>query len=90
MKRNTIHKLCCPFDKSDLALHIVAQDLEENIHEGLLTCGTCKRYYPIIKGVPIMNPDDYRERILEEPVLERWQKDLPELRVVKDFRLENP
>jgi hypothetical protein len=37
MKIETINKLCCPFDKADLALHIISQDVEKNILEGLLT-----------------------------------------------------
>ena len=89
MRKSTINKLCCPFDKSDLTLNIIAKDLEDNILEGVLVCDTCKRYYPIIKGIPIMNPDEYREVRLEQPVVERWQKDLPKM-IVKDFRLENP
>ncbi len=89
MRKSTINKLCCPFDKSDLTLNIIAKDLEDNILEGVLVCDTCKRYYPIIKGIPIMNPDEYREVRLEQPVVERWQKDLPQM-IVKDFRLENP
>lgn len=74
MKLSTIDKLCCPFDKSDLNLHVVTQDLEDNILEGLLSCTNCNRYYPIIKGIPIMNPDEYRELELEQPVLDSWQK----------------
>lgn len=73
MKQSTIDKLCCPFDKADLTLKIIAQDLEENIHEGMLTCDECKRYYPIINGIPIMNPDEYREFQLERPHLENWK-----------------
>ncbi|WP_118195965.1 Trm112 family protein [Albibacterium indicum] len=86
MRLSTIDKLCCPFDKADLTLKIITQDLEENIHEGMLTCNYCKRYYPIIKGVPIMNPDEYREFQLEEPHLKSWKylSDIPD---VQDFKL---
>lgn len=76
MRLSTIDKLCCPFDKADLQLQIIAKDLEENIIEGILTCKTCQRYYPIIKGVPIMSPDEYREQQLEQPMLENWQQHL--------------
>lgn len=89
MKLSTIDKLCCPFDKSELDLHIIAQDLEDNIHEGILSCNTCNRYYPIIKGIPIMSPDEYRELDLEQPVIENWQKQkqLPGI-TFKNLRLE--
>lgn len=86
MKLETIAKLCCPFDKEDLELKTILTDDQENILEGWLTCGSCKRIYPIIKGIPIMNPDEYREAHLEQPVLERWQKEL-DGKEIKDFRL---
>jgi len=76
MKLETIlNKLCCPFDKGDLSLEIVTQDIEENILEGILSCTECKRIYPIVKGIPIMNPDEYREFDMEKPMLEKWEKE---------------
>ena len=75
MKLETIlNKLCCPFDKADLTLEIVTQDIDENILEGILSCTECKRIYPIVKGIPIMNPDEYREFDMEKPMLEKWEK----------------
>ena len=62
MRQSLINKLCCPFDKSDLNLKVFVTDASENIIEGLMTCPTCHRYYPIAYGVPIMTPDEYRER----------------------------
>lgn len=75
MKLSTIAKLCCPFDKHDLQLKVLAQDVEQNILEGILSCNTCKRNYPIVYGVPIMAPDEYRQTALEQPILDRWAKD---------------
>jgi uncharacterized protein YbaR (Trm112 family) len=75
MKLNTIEKLCCPFDKHELQLQILARDLAENIIEGILSCTTCQRKYPIIYGVPIMAPDEYRRIELEQPVVDRWKLD---------------
>jgi uncharacterized protein YbaR (Trm112 family) len=76
MRQSLISKLCCPFDKGDLQLKIFAQDTAGNISEGMLTCQHCKRYYPIVYGVPIMSPDEYRERLLEAPLLEKWENKL--------------
>ena len=73
MKLKTIDKLCCPFDKHDLNLQVLAKDLEDNVIEGILTCSTCQRKYPIIYGVPIMAPDEYRQIPLEQPVIEKWK-----------------
>ena len=86
MKLETIEKLCCPFDKQDLTLKIIAEDAQENILEGWLNCPECTRIYPIIKGIPIMNPDEYREAQLEQPVLDRWQNQL-EGKKIENFRL---
>jgi len=86
MRQSLINKLCCPFDKEDLELKIFAQDTSGNISEGMLTCKHCKRYYPIVYGMPIMSPDEYRERMLEAPLLERWENKL-EGNAVEDFKL---
>lgn len=82
MKPETIEKLCCPFDKSDLALEIVTRDPEGNIIEGYFTCQDCNRVYPIVRGLPIMNPDEYREFHLEKPLYQKWG-----LKGSEDFRL---
>jgi uncharacterized protein YbaR (Trm112 family) len=76
MRQSLISKLCCPFDKGDLQLKIFAQDINGNISEGMLTCDQCKRYFPVVYGVPIMAPDEYREQLLEAPLLEKWENKL--------------
>lgn len=83
MKLDTIKKLCCSFDKAELELTVITKDIQGNIIEGLLCCGNCKRVYPIISGIPVMSPDEYRERRLEQPLLQRWGKG----DVTPDFRL---
>lgn len=77
MKPSLLNKLACPMDKQDLALNIFVKDTEGNIIEGLLHCKHCKRYYPIIYGLPIMSPDEYRQPALEAPLMKRWQEQLP-------------
>lgn len=88
MKYQTIKdKLCCPFDKSDLTLDPITMEEEtQNVIEGILTCESCRRIYPIISGIPIMNPDEYREETLEISMLDKWQKMLGE-KEVKNFKL---
>ncbi len=75
MKASLMNKLCCPFDKHDLDLKVFVKNEEGDILEGLLTCGKCKRYFPIIYGIPVMTPDEYREKALEQPVVRRWLPD---------------
>ncbi|WP_236976301.1 Trm112 family protein [Membranihabitans maritimus] len=72
MREEFLHKLCCPQDKSDLELEVFVRDTESSIIEGMLTCPECERFYPIVQGVPIMTPDEYRQRKLEEPILKKW------------------
>lgn len=88
MKKTLIDKLCCPLDKGLLDVKVFAEDTEDNIIEGLMTCKTCQRYYPIVYGVPVMTPDEYREAALEKSFLDRWQKQLDDRRV-QEFRLLN-
>lgn len=77
MKLETIlNKLCCPFDKGELVLRILEKDEEENVRKGLLNCAECERVYPIVSGIPIMTPDEYRESELEAPLIEQWTKEL--------------
>jgi uncharacterized protein YbaR (Trm112 family) len=75
MKLTFLDKLACPFDKQDLAIKIFRQE-QNQILEGLLTCEHCHRYYPIVQGIPIMSPDEYREIQLELPLLEKWGEKL--------------
>jgi uncharacterized protein YbaR (Trm112 family) len=89
MRLKTIEKLCCPFDKADLALTVITKETAESILEGLLTCGTCQRVYPIVKGVPIMSPDEYREFKLEQPLLDKWKPYL-QGKTIENFRLVAP
>lgn len=75
MRLKTIEKLCCPFDKQDLGLQVLVKDTEQNVIEGILTCKQCQRKYPIVYGVPIMSPDEYRQIQLEQPIMEQWKLD---------------
>ena len=75
MRLNFLSKLACPFDKHDLSIKIFNQEQEEII-EGILTCQHCRRYYPIVQGIPIMSPDEYRQIELEVPLLKKWGETL--------------
>ena len=58
MQRKLLDKLCCPFDKGELAITVFKEDDHGEILEGLLTCRICNRYYPIIYLITIMSPDE--------------------------------
>ena len=72
MKLALAEKLCCPVDKHALNLKVFRTDSEDNLIEGIFTCPLCRRYYPVVYGVPVMTPDEYREKTLEEPMLLKW------------------
>lgn len=78
MRLSFLDKLCCPVERHPLRSQIFAQHENGDIIEGLLTCPACKRYYPIVYGIPIMTPDEYREKALEEPILKKWGLQLEE------------
>ncbi len=75
MRTTTIDKLCCPFDKNNLTLRVATRE-HDDILEGLLQCSKCERTYPIVYGIPIMSPDEYRDIKLEQPILEKMKKQL--------------
>lgn len=76
MKPSLINKLACPMDKQDLTLKTFLKDTEGDIIEGMLYCQHCGRDYPIIYGLPILSPDEYREFGLEKTITNRWPKEL--------------
>lgn len=88
MHPDFLKKLCCPFDKKDLTVKVFATDTNNHIIEGLLSCEHCSRYYPIIHGVPVMSPDEYREWSLEAPIVKQWEHKL-DGKKLESFRLEN-
>ncbi len=86
MRLETIKKLCCPFDKAELDLTIIHKDQDNNILEGFLVCADCNRLFPMVKGIPIMSPDEYREIELEQPLIDKWKKHLHD-KSFTNFRL---
>ncbi|SNS56957.1 Uncharacterized conserved protein YbaR, Trm112 family [Ekhidna lutea] len=71
MTKDFLKKMCCPFDKKELNIQVIKEHGEEII-EGILTCSHCNRYFPIIYSIPIMTPDEYRDKALELPMLQKW------------------
>ena len=53
-------------------------DKEIIINEGILFCSKCSRYYPIIEEIPIMLPDELREKNKDLEFLQRWRDKIPE------------
>ena len=50
----------------------------EVIQEGLLLCRTCLRFYPITEEIPIILPDELRDKKKDLEFLHLWRKSIPE------------
>jgi uncharacterized protein YbaR (Trm112 family) len=77
--------LACPIDKHyplELFEFTSARideynEKEEIIEMGLLYCIKCTRFYPIIEQIPVMLPDELRDREKDLEFLQRWRDDIP-------------
>ncbi len=94
MKKSMVDILACPIDKHyplELFEINIKNDNENNnvynnsnivITEGVLFCTKCSRFYPIIDEIPVMLPDELREKQTDIDFLKQWNNKLPE-KVVK-------
>ncbi len=46
--------------------------------DGILYCKKCSRFYPIIDEIPIMLPDELREKEKDLQFLKKWKHTIPE------------
>jgi len=61
MKEWLMSILRCPVCKGeDLELRTLIKKEEEIVY-GIILCKTCKRWYPIINGIPHLLPDELRK-----------------------------
>jgi uncharacterized protein YbaR (Trm112 family) len=60
-----------------LELHEI-KEKDDVISEGVLVCTKCSRFYPIIEEIPIMLPDELRDKKLEIDFLKKYKENLPE------------
>jgi uncharacterized protein YbaR (Trm112 family) len=84
MKKSMLDILACPIDKHyPLELFEVVSE-GDTIKEGVLFCTECSRYYPIIDEIPVMLPDELREKQKESDInfLKKWQSKIPD-KVIK-------
>ena len=75
--------LACPIDKNHpLELHEI-KEKNKVVSEGVLFCPKCSRFYPIIEEIPIMLPDELRDKKLELDFLKNNKENLPEKIITK-------
>jgi uncharacterized protein YbaR (Trm112 family) len=78
MNKSMMDILACPIDKTHpLELHQI-KEKDSVVSEGVLVCTKCSRFFPIIEEIPIMLPDELRDKKLEIEFLQKYQEELPE------------
>ena len=78
MNKKMMDILACPIDKNHpLELHEI-KEKDNIVSEGALFCSKCSRFYPIIEEIPIMLPDELRDKKLEIEFLKNNKEKLPE------------
>jgi len=75
--------LACPIDKY-YPLELIEIDTDEDktinenvIKEGVLFCSQCSRFYPIIEEIPVMLPDELRDKEKDIQFLQKWHEKIP-------------
>lgn len=75
--------LACPIDKY-YPLELIEIDTVEDetinenvIKEGILFCSQCSRFYPIIEEIPVMLPDELRDKEKDIQFLQKWHEKIP-------------
>ena len=53
------------------------KELSDIVKEGLLLCKSCSRFYPIMQEIPIILPDELRDRKKDMEFLKRWRESIP-------------
>lgn len=64
MNKSFLDMLACPIDKHH-PLEMYGDIDADVILEGVLYCTECGRFYMISGGIPVMLPDDLRDRSVE-------------------------
>ena len=78
--------LACPIDKHHPLELYEIKEKNNVVSEGALFCSKCSRFYPIIEEIPIMLPDELRDKKQEIEFLTNNKKTLPE----KIITMANP
>lgn len=83
MRRSMLDILACPIDKYyplelfEIDTTIDTPINETVIKEGVLFCSQCSRFYPIIEEIPVMLPDELRDKEKDIEFLKKWQEKIP-------------
>jgi uncharacterized protein YbaR (Trm112 family) len=77
MQRRLLDILACPIDKHYPLQMIELNASGDKVVDGVLSCDQCKRFYPIIDEIPMMLPDELRNKKEDIDFLVKWRSRLP-------------
>jgi len=86
MNKSMIDILACPIDKNHPLELYEINEKDNVVSEGALFCSKCSRFYPIIEEIPIMLPDELRNKEQEIEFLTNNKQKLPD----KIITMANP
>ena len=78
MNKKMMDILACPIDKHSPLELVECKSKDDTIEEGALYCTDCTRFYPIIEEIPIMLPDELRDKDQDMDFLKNNEDNLPE------------
>ncbi len=83
MNKTMMDILACPIDKNHPLELFEINEKDNIVSEGALFCLKCSRFYPIIEEIPIMLPDELRDKKQEIEFLKKYKDTLPEKIITK-------
>jgi len=83
MNKTMMDILACPIDKNHPLELFEIKEKDNIVLEGALFCPECSRFYPIIEEIPIMLPDELRDKKQEMEFLKINKDNLPEKIIAK-------
>jgi len=78
MNKSMMDILACPIDKHYPLEIFELNSKKDVIVEGVLYCSKCSRFYPIMEEIPILLPDELRDKKQDLEFLKNNRKNLPE------------
>ncbi len=78
MNKTMMDILACPIDKNHPLELFGIKERDDVVMEGAIFCPKCSRFYPIIEEIPIMLPDELRDKKQEMEFLKKYKDQLPE------------
>ena len=76
MNKTMMEILACPIDKNHPLELFEINQKKDVVIEGVIFCPKCSRFFPIMEEIPIMLPDDLRDKKHEIGVFKQEQRQI--------------